>query len=51
MDYVLQQLVERKKGLKDDMLQLRVQKTEKLEQQLQLLRSYQSELEDGKKTI
>jgi hypothetical protein len=49
MDYVVQQLGDRKKVLKDDMLQIRSQKGEKLEQQLQLLRSYQSELEDGKK--
>jgi len=48
-DFVIQQLGERKKVLKEDMLQIRVQKSEKLDQQLQLIRSYQKELEEGKK--
>ncbi|ETO31788.1 hypothetical protein RFI_05331, partial [Reticulomyxa filosa] len=46
MDWVVQQLGERKKVLKEDMSRIRAEKSDKLEQQLQLLRSYQRELED-----
>jgi len=49
MDFVIQQLSERKKILKDDMSRLGRDKSEKLEQQLLSIRSYQGELDDGKK--
>jgi len=49
MDLVVQRLAERKKVLKEDMVRVRVEKGEKVDQQLQIIRSYQRELEDGKK--
>jgi len=46
---VIQQLDDRKKVLKEDMIRIRAEKNEKLDQQLNILRSFQSELDDGKK--
>ncbi|ETO25936.1 hypothetical protein RFI_11202 [Reticulomyxa filosa] len=49
IDMAIQRLLERKNVLKEDMIRIRVEKSDKLDQQLQVLRSYQRELEDGKK--
>jgi len=49
IDLVITQLGERKKILKEDMIRIGAEKSDKLDQQLRQMRSYLSELEDGKK--